>query len=133
VDWKKPSPEEVAIFEAALPKDERVKRVKMFGFPHGKVGDYMFAGRHGIGITVRLPEGAQRELLRQGATPFEPMPGRPMRGWVLLPPSIERDTLALSKWLQQAFEHAMTLPPKSSKSAKSKSPKAGKAQKRSGR
>jgi hypothetical protein len=133
MDWKKPRPEEAAIFDAALPKDERVKRVKMFGFPHGKVGDYMFAGRHGRGITVRLPEAAQQELLRQGATPFEPMPGRPMKGWVLLPPSLERDPSALSSWVRRAFEHALTLPPKRAKPAESKAPKAGKVPKRSTR
>ncbi len=70
--WRKLTEDEIQAFEAALPADERAK---MFGLPHGKVAGHMSAGRHGEGITVRLPESEREALLRLGARTFEPMPG----------------------------------------------------------
>ncbi|HVE85664.1 MAG TPA: TfoX/Sxy family protein [Myxococcales bacterium] len=115
MDFKKPTADQVQQFESALPSDPRVKRVKMFGLPHGKVGDHMFAGRHGTGVTVRLPPGDRDKLLAQGSQLFEPMPGRPMKDWVLLSPAITGDAKTLSGWVKRAFEHTASLPPKGKK------------------
>lgn len=117
MDFKKPTADQVQQFESALPSDPRVKRVKMFGLPHGKVGDHMFAGRHGTGVTVRLPPGDRDKLLAQGSQLFEPMPGRPMKDWVLLSPAITGDAKTLSGWVKRAFEHTASLPPKGKKAA----------------
>src|SRR5260221_13888531 len=112
MDWRKPSPEQVAAFEAALPRDPRVERAQMFGMPCGKVGEYVFSGLHHDGVTVRLPAQAQGELLRQsGVKHFEPMAGRPMKDWVLLPAGWLSDE-RLGGWIRRAFEHAAALPPK---------------------
>ena len=40
---------------------------------------------------VRLPEDALAELTASGGEPFEPMPGRPMRGYLTFPPEMVAD------------------------------------------
>ena len=44
--------------------------------------------------------------LRFSATPFAPMPGRTMRGWVLLPKAIVEDDAALDAWVARSEAHA---------------------------
>ena len=74
----------------------------------------------GGGMTFRKapPELAERfaerqaELAGMGATQFEPMPGRPMRGFLIVPPSLVADDEALIPWLERARAHVLSLPPK---------------------
>jgi hypothetical protein len=41
---------------------------------------------------VKLPADRLREVVAGGqCRPFEPMPGRPMNGWVLLEENVDRD------------------------------------------
>jgi len=112
MDWKKPTAEQMQQFDASLPDDPRMKRAMMFGLPHGKVGDHMFAGRHGTGVTVRAPPEDKDKLLAQGCTIFEPFPGKQMKDWILLTPAIAQDARALSRWVRRAFDHTAALPPK---------------------
>jgi TfoX N-terminal domain len=118
-------------FYAALPEDPRVRRVHMFGMWLGRVGDHYFAGVHKAGVMARLPKPDLDEMLRQGATPWEPMPGRPRPDIVNLPDAIVQDAQLLRGWVRRAFEHALTLPPKVAKKVakKAKSPKAAKSTK----
>src|SRR5262249_45124835 len=115
-----PSPEDTAWFHALLPDDPRVVRTAMFGLPHGKVGDYMFAGCLDRGVTVRFPPEEQAALLAAGASVFEPMAGRPMRDWLLLPRSFDRARVGAV--VRRAFELTAALPPKKSKKAAAKKP-----------
>jgi TfoX/Sxy family transcriptional regulator of competence genes len=85
---------------------------KMFGYPAGFANGYMFTGLHEDRWVIRLPEDAQAELTGMGATQFEPMPGRPMRGFLIVPPSLVADSDALIPWLERAREHVLSLPPK---------------------
>ena len=58
---------------------------KMFGSPCYKVGGRMALGVFGDGVVLKLGEARSRELIDAGrAQPFEPMPGRVWREWVLL-------------------------------------------------
>jgi hypothetical protein len=117
MDFGKPKPEDVDAFHDALPDDPRVKRVPMFGLPHGKVGEHMFAGRHGRGVTVRLAPEEQAPLIAEGAAQFEPMPGRPMREWLILPAPMAARPDRLRAIIGRAFAYALTLPPKKKKAA----------------
>jgi hypothetical protein len=119
MDSRKPNEDEVRTFEASLPDDPRVQRTKMFGLPHGKVGEYMFAGRHASGVTVRLAPDERDALLKKGAKFFEPMPGRPMKDWLLVPEAIAKDARALAQLVRRAFEYTATLPPKGAKAPRS--------------
>jgi TfoX/Sxy family transcriptional regulator of competence genes len=85
---------------------------QMFGYPAAFANGYMFTGLHEDRWVIRLPEDAQAELAGMGATQFEPMPGRPMRGFLIVPPSLVADQAALIPWLERARAHVLSLPPK---------------------
>ncbi len=111
--WKKSSEALVATFADALPADARAERRSMFGYPCSVVNGHLFAGLHEDRMMVRLDAAARAELLAiDGARVFEPMQGRPMKEYVVLPPSILTDRGALRGWTARAFSYALTLPPK---------------------
>jgi len=85
---------------------------KMFGYPAAFANGYMFTGLHQDRWVIRLPDEARSRLTAMGATPFEPMPGRPMRGYLVIPRSLVADADALVPWLNQALAHVLALPPK---------------------
>ena len=62
---------------------------------------------------MRLGGAEQAEALAlDGAAPFEPMPGRPMTGYTLLPAGRLADDTAIRRWVARAIEFGATLPPK---------------------
>jgi len=116
--WRKPSEELVKLFEEVTPGPPATAK-KMFGFPAAFMNGNMFMGLHQEDMILRLPEGSRAELLKMNARIFEPMPGRPMREYVIVPPSLLRDRNKLSAWVKKALEYGSSLPPKAGK----KSPK----------
>jgi hypothetical protein len=110
------SPEDLqAAFATALDRFPDAERRKMFGYPAAFANGNMWTGLHQRNWVVRLPESDQGELLGiEGAAVFEPMPGRPMRGFVTLPASIRDDAERLNSWLERAFAAALAMPPKES-------------------
>jgi len=77
-------------FESVLPDDPRVRSRQMFGSVAGFVNGNMFMGLHGSALFVRLTEEDRAELLEaDGASVFEPMKGRPMKEYVLVPAARE--------------------------------------------
>ncbi len=85
----------------------------MFGYPTGFVGGHLATCLHEHRWVVRLSEDARAELLDEpGAARFEPMPGRPMKEYVVLPEAIVGDRAALDGRVDRAVAFARTLPPK---------------------
>lgn len=122
--WIKTPPEIVAAFDKAAPADPRVVRKPMFGYPALYVNGNMFAGTYQDKVVVRLPEaGRSRATKSAGAAPFEPMPGRPMKEYVVLPGSVVARRATLAKWIDEAREYALTLPAKAKKPARRKAAK----------
>ncbi len=73
---------------------------------------------------LRLGENDRGELLRiEGASEFDPMGGRPMREYVVLPDSMLEDQDELQSWLTRSIGYTRSLPPK---------PIGGKSSRRSG-
>lgn len=86
---------------------------KMFGYSCAFANGNMFAGLHEAGLVLRLAERERVTFLRQeGARPFEPMPGRVMREYVVAPDPLADDSAALRAWLRKAFRYAASLPAK---------------------
>ena len=81
----------------------------MFGYPSAFVGGNMACGLHQDDVVLRLDENGEKEL---GGAPFEPMAGRPMRGYFTAPPAVRDDRAALAKWVKRAIDFAATFPPK---------------------
>lgn len=92
----------------------------MFGYPSLFVGGNLVTGLHKGWWFVRLGEADRAELLRLGAGPFEPMPGRAMGGYLVLPPAVFRDDAAVLQWVDRAIEFGRSLPPKAPRAAKSR-------------
>jgi hypothetical protein len=92
----------------------------MFGYPAAFVNGNMFAGLHQESVVVRLSEPERAEALSVGASLFEPMPGRPMREYVVVPPAEVEDGERLSGWLDLAFRFVAAMPVKEAKPRKAK-------------
>jgi TfoX/Sxy family transcriptional regulator of competence genes len=89
---------------------------KVFGYPALFINGQMFAGLHQDKMILRLPEEDRTRFMQlKGASVFEPMPGRPMREYVVVPPSLIKSDAALQVWLDKALAYASTLPPKAAK------------------
>jgi TfoX/Sxy family transcriptional regulator of competence genes len=128
--WKKSPPALIEAFDAALPRDPRAERRSMFGYPCAFVHGQMFTGLHEDRMIVRLDDRGRTELLAiPGAEPFEPLPGRLMKEYVVVPPRIVESGLALREWVERAFAYALTLPPKEKKLRPAKAAKAAPAKK----
>jgi TfoX/Sxy family transcriptional regulator of competence genes len=117
--WKKANPELSDHLESALAPFDCDKR-KMFGHPAYFVDGNMFAGIFGDDIFIRLSEGDQKKIFSESdeAAQFEPLEGRVMREYVVLPQAIYDDDVDFEKWLSRAYEYAIGLPPKKKKKAK---------------
>ena len=86
---------------------------KMFGYPAAFLASgHLVTGLHGRSWIVRLGETDEDELRTAGGSDFEPLPGRPMKGFLCLPDDIVDDDEALAGWITRAHAHAGTLPPK---------------------
>jgi hypothetical protein len=111
--WRK-SPEDLAaIFRAALPAGPGVERRQMFGYPAAFVNGNMATGLHQEQVIVRLPAAERKVLLaKPGARTFEPMPGRPMVEYIVVPPNLVVKAAALRGWIVKAVAYARSLPPK---------------------
>ena len=105
-------------FEAAMPGSPAVKR-QMFGYPCGFVNGNMFMGLFADVMFVRLPEESRDELMSIGGKPFEPMPGRPMRDYVVIPEAIIAEPADLKSWAGEAVKYGSSIPPKKKKPVKS--------------
>ena len=113
-DWKKTSPELVAVFDKAVPVSPSVTRRPMFGYASAFVNGNMFAGTFRDSIVVRLAETDRAALLKlKGAAPFQPM-GHPMKEYVVVPASIVAKPKELSAWIERGHRYGLTLPAKSS-------------------
>ena len=117
MEFRKSPKELIDAFEAAMPGAPAVKR-PMFGYPVGFVNGNMFMGLFADKMFVRLPEDSRAELMGIGGSTFEPMPGRPMRDYVVIPATIIAKPAELKSWAAKALSHGESLPAKKKKSAK---------------
>lgn len=114
--WAKPSPELVEIFDALVPAGGGIEKRKMFGFPCAFLNHHMFMGLHHSGIFIRLSEKDRELFLKlEGAERFEPMPGRVMREYVVVPPWLLEDSAHMEEWIQTSLAYVSRLPPKTQK------------------
>ena len=113
--FQKSAPELVEQFNAAVERAGRadVTRKLMFGYPCAWIGGNMASGLFAQSWWVRLPPDRLAAVLASGeAHGFEVMPGRPMKGYAVMPQSIIGDAATLDAWLREAFDYTATLPSK---------------------
>jgi len=119
--WRPSPPELVKFFEKALKPFSEIQTRKMFGYPVAFIKGHMFAGLHQDNMILRLSGDDRTGFLQQdGAKIFEPMPGRLMREYVVVPASMLRSAKPLDVWLKKAWTYARSLPPKAAASRSGK-------------
>lgn len=101
-----------AAFQAILPKDPAVAIRPMFGNLASFVNGNMFAGLFGDDLFVRLADDELAQVVRQGGKAFEPMPGRPMRGYVCVPSSWQRQPEVARSLIVRSLAWSRRMPAK---------------------
>jgi hypothetical protein len=85
----------------------------MFGQPVAFLNGHRFFGVHGTRLFLRLSDDDRIEAAKvPGVGPFEPMPGRPMKEYVVLPPGLLRDVRGTRGWIDRSTRYLRGLPPK---------------------
>jgi TfoX/Sxy family transcriptional regulator of competence genes len=110
--FTKSSPEIVERFAAVMDRYPDVERRKMFGYPAAFVGGNMATGLFAEQWIVRVPDAEMASAIAAGATPFEVMPGRPMKGFVAIPSAVVPDDGAIATWVEKGIANAGAMPPK---------------------
>ena len=111
----KPTEEMKDFFASVVPDHPGVKIRPMFGQLSAFVNGNMFMGIFGDDVLVRLPEDDRETIVDAGGRPFEPMAGRPMREYVVLPGGWRDEPDRVREWAARALDHADELPPKQPK------------------
>ena len=95
MEWKK-APAELVDFIMEKMKDKNCDYKKMFGYPAYFFNGNMFVGIHGDKLFLRFSDSDAAEIMKdyKDVTAFEPMPGRAMKGYVVLPKSVYSDDQA---------------------------------------
>ena len=108
---KSPS-ELVERFGAVMDRYPDVTRKKMFGYPAAFVGGNMATGLFADQWVVRLPDDEVEPARAAGAGSFEPMPGKAMKAFVVIPAVDVADDEALRGWVERGLAHAASMPAK---------------------
>jgi TfoX/Sxy family transcriptional regulator of competence genes len=119
--WKKVSAELSDLLDNALVEFDGEKRM-MFGCPAYFVNNNMFTSVHQDNIILRLSETERIEISTKydEAEPFEPMKGRVMKEYMVLPEVLYSDGMEFDKWLKKSYKYTSSLPPKEKKKKKKK-------------
>src|ERR1700682_4158627 len=119
----KPSEQAKAAFQKLVPPDPAVTTRPMFGILAGFVNGNMFCGLFGEDLFVRVSEGDQVKVRKQGGRAFEPMPGRAMTGYVVVPAGWQKKPDTTRGWIVTEVSWSRALPAKDKKAVKKAAPK----------
>ena len=111
--WKK-VPQKLIDFLEENIKPCACEQKKRFGCPAYFVKNNMFTGAHQESLFLRLNDKDRHDLLNENykVLPFEPMPGRIMREYVVIPESLYSNSLLFKKWLEKSYAYVSILPEK---------------------
>jgi TfoX/Sxy family transcriptional regulator of competence genes len=113
MSFPKPDEESKAFFDSLVPDDPRVQSRPMFGNHAAFVNGNMFLSLFGSKVAVRLSDEDRATLLQESGTEvFEPMPGRAMKEYVVLPEAWRKRRRKAEEWAERSFDWASGLPPK---------------------
>lgn len=108
-----PSKDAERYLASVLPDDPRVKVRPMFGNRAAFVNGNMFAGLFGEDLFVKLREEDRVELMEhEGSSAFEPMEGRPMREYVVVPRAWRDQPEKTRRWVERSIGWVADLPKK---------------------
>jgi TfoX/Sxy family transcriptional regulator of competence genes len=115
-EWKK-APTDLVEFLADKMTNVNCDYKKMFGYPAYFIKGNMFAGIHGDKLFIRLSDADIADIKKncKDVTAFEPMPGRAMKGYVVLPKTVYSDNKVFSEWIDKSITYDSSLPAKGKK------------------
>jgi TfoX/Sxy family transcriptional regulator of competence genes len=109
--WTKAPEALVALFGRAVQEVLETETQKMFGYPAAFLRGQMFTGLFQSNMILRLSTSDRQEFLGEfKAVPFERMPGRVMREYMVVPEAVLSSPRLLSSWVRKAHEYAASLP-----------------------
>lgn len=108
----KAGPEVTAAFRELVRDAPGVALKPMFGNLSAFVNGNMFAGVFGDDLFVRLPDEEAAEVKAGGGRDFEPMPGRAMKGYVLVPADWRSNPSSVTPLVERALQLTAELPAK---------------------
>jgi hypothetical protein len=111
----KTPPELAGRFAEVVASVEGLEPRTMFGYPAAFLGGNLTTSLHGSRWIVRLAPDELEERMGAGWEPFEPMPGRPMRGYVVVDAAVVGRDHEVLGWVERAATYVRTLPPKPAK------------------
>ncbi|UCC40839.1 MAG: TfoX/Sxy family protein [Candidatus Aminicenantes bacterium] len=119
--WKKTPVRLIELLDENISEFDCQKKM-MFGYPVYFVNNNMFAGTHQENIFLRFSDKDKKKILSSNSevSPFEPIKGRIMKEYVVLPGSILKNKKVFREWLIRSYSYVSTLPPKEKKKAKKK-------------
>ena len=117
--WAK-APDELKALIDELMKAVDCQKRPMFGYPAFFINGNMFAGLFEDKLFLRLaPDRASSLKARfPEIASFEPMKGRPMKSYFVLPRALYTDAGQMGKVLQEAAVYCRSLPAKAAKPRK---------------
>lgn len=114
--WKKSPPALIARYDAFVPEAPGVERRQMFGYPAAFVNGNLFFSLHESNMILKLgPEDHPQFLADQKAKVFDPMGGRPMREYAVVPKAVRDDDALLAEWVGRSLAYVGSLPKKEKK------------------
>jgi TfoX/Sxy family transcriptional regulator of competence genes len=117
--FRKSPPELVARFGELAELAGDADRKQMFGYPVCVLRGNMFMGLHDDSLILRLGDADRAEFLdRYDSRLFEPMAGRAMKEYVVVPPALVYDDDAIAEWVRRSRAFAEQLPAKKPKQKK---------------
>src|SRR2546425_57191 len=118
----RPSEQSKVAFQKLVPPDPAVSTRPMFGNLSAFVNGNMFCGLFGEDLFVRVSDEDQAKVRQQGGKAFEPMPGRAMTGYVVVPAGWQKKPDATRSWIVTALSWSKALPAKGKKGTKAAKP-----------
>ena len=117
--WKKPSEELSKFLEESI-SSFNVKKKKMFGCPVFFANDNMLTGVFENDIFIRLSEKDRAKIMSEydEVIPFEPLKGRIMKEYVVLPDHLYNDPEKFQELLNLSYNYVSSLPSKKKKEKK---------------
>ena len=114
--WEKMSRDTAKLLET-LVQPFACQKKPMFGYDVYWVNGNMFIGIFQSSIFFRLSPQDRKEFLEkyEDARLFEPMEGRLMKEYVVVPDSVLEDKDAVGEWMSRSFEYTKSLPEKEAK------------------
>src|SRR6266540_3179798 len=111
--FEKSPQERIGLFVAVAARFPESERRKMFVYPALFVGGNLVTGLFADRWMIRLEVDDLHAMLEMpGGGPFEPMAGKPMKGYATVPEAVVADDSQLDDWVRRSIAFGGTLPAK---------------------